>query len=169
MEERVRGEGVRHGSREKEVVNILFSWDIFSPFSFLIRLWILPSLVLFLLGELRKRSLTPEFSRSLRSSTIALMRLTGWKFNWTMPTLFSAHFCQIRHIIWRLEEHLSLHFSRSSSSGLVQENWISHREGSSLLWDPGADCESSGWLSEGCSWVPKGCWCPRSCKGNWKF
>ena len=99
MEERVRGEGVRHGSREKEVVNILFSWDIFSPFSFLIRLWILPSLVLFLLGELRKRSLTPEFSRSLRSSTIALMRLTGWKFNWTMPTLFSAHFCQIRHII----------------------------------------------------------------------
>ena len=31
MEERVRGEGARHGSREKEVVDI-FSWDIFSPF-----------------------------------------------------------------------------------------------------------------------------------------
>ena len=100
MEERVRGEGARHGSREKEVVDILFSRTFFHLFfSFLIRLWILPSLVLFLLGELRKRSLTPEFSRSLRSSTIALMRLTGWKFNWTMPTLFSAHFCQIRHII----------------------------------------------------------------------
>lgn len=97
MEERVRGEGARHGSREKEVVDPFFL-DTFT-FSFLTRLWIWPSLVLFLLGELRKRSLTPEFSRSLRSSTIAPMRLTGWKFNWTMPTLFSAHYFQTRPII----------------------------------------------------------------------
>ena len=52
MEERVRGEGARHGSREKEVVDILFSRTFFHLFfSFLIRLWILPSLVLLLLGE----------------------------------------------------------------------------------------------------------------------
>ena len=98
MEERVRGEGARHGSREKEVVNPFFLGHFFTC-SFLTRLWILPSLVLFLLGELRKRSLTPEFSRSLRSSTIALMRLTGWRFNWMMPILFFAHYCQIRPII----------------------------------------------------------------------
>ena len=96
MEERVRGEGVRHGSREKEVRDPL---GHFFTFSFLTRLWIWPNLVLLLLGELRKRSLTPEFSRSLRSSTIALMRLTGWKFNWTTPTLFFAHYCPIRPTI----------------------------------------------------------------------
>ena len=33
MEERVRGEGVRHGSREKEVMDPFFL-DIFSPFLF---------------------------------------------------------------------------------------------------------------------------------------
>ena len=98
MEERVRGEGARHGSREKEVVDPFFL-DIFSSFSFLIRLWIWPNLVLLLLGELRKRSLTPEFNRSLRSSTTALMRLTGWRFNWTTLTLFFAHYCPIRPII----------------------------------------------------------------------
>ena len=98
MEERVRGEGARHGSREKEVVDPFFLGHFFTR-SFLTRLWIWPNLVLLLLGELRKRSLTPEFSRSLRSSTIALMRLTGWKFNWTTPTLFFAHYCQTQPII----------------------------------------------------------------------
>ena len=35
MEERVRGEGVRHGSREKEVVDILFSRTFLSVTFFL--------------------------------------------------------------------------------------------------------------------------------------
>ena len=50
MEERGRVEGARHGSREKEVVDPFFLGHFFT-FSFLTRLWILPSLVLLLLGE----------------------------------------------------------------------------------------------------------------------